>query len=190
MSIESPENLSSQYEKEVRMQKEIEKIELISTKLKEKYSPYQELVEFVDYLRSAEEVFIEARVKSWSDDQTKEDLIKKEIYLMSLETGVDDKVFRAIYDDFHSLYASIGQVYSVTEKLLEKYKDCKECQEFIHYLGDISLIFLEAEKEGLALNEAKERLFKARMKVLSVDGQPELGVLEKIYEEFKKELNR
>jgi len=173
----SKEKPPSQYEKEVILQKEVEKIEIISTKLKEKYKNFQELV-----------VFIEAKVKNWNDEQIKEQLINKEIYIMSLDTGVDEKVFNDIYDNFQSLYTSIGEIYAVTEKLLEKHKECGECQQFINYLRDVCLIFVEVQKEGLNIGQARDRLFKARMKVLSIDGNPELGVLEKIYDEFRKEL--
>ncbi len=182
------ENFPDRYDKAISLQRELEKIEIVSTKLKEKYKNFSELVVFIDYLRAAEEVFLEAKLKNWNDEQIKSELIKNEIYLMSLDTGVDEKVFRELHDDFQSLYVGVGQVYAVAEKLLEKYKDCSECQNFIHYLCDISLIFAEFRKEGLGLDETKDRLFKARMKVLSVDGQPELSLLEKIYKEFREEL--
>lgn len=182
------ENFPDHYNKTIRLQKELEKIEVVSVKLKEKYKNFGELATFVEYLRATEVVFMEAKSQNWNDDQIKSELIKNEIYMMSLDTGVDEKVFRDIHDDFQALYLGADQVYAVAEKLLEKNKDCRECQNFIYYLRDISLVFVEFRKEGMGIDEAKERLFKARMKVLSIDGQPELSLLEKIYEEFKTNL--
>lgn len=182
------ENFPDHYNKTIRLQRELEKVEVVSAKLKEKYKSFGELATFVEYLRATEVVFMEAKSQSWNDDQIKSELIKNEIYMMSLDTGVDEKVFRDIHDDFQALCLGADQVYAVAEKLLEKYKDCRECQNFIYYLRDISLVFVEFRKEGMGLDEAKERLFKARMKVLSVDGQPELSLLEKIYGEFKTNL--
>lgn len=182
------ENFPDHYNKTIRLQRELEKVEVVSAKLKEKYKSFGELATFVEYLRATEVVFMEAKSQSWNDDQIKSELIKNEIYMMSLDTGVDEKVFRDIHDDFQALCLGADQVYAVAEKLLEKYKDCRECQNFIYYLRDISLVFVEFRKEGMGLDEAKERLFKARMKVLSVDGQPELSLLEKIYGEFKANL--
>ncbi len=182
------ENFPDYYDKTIRLQKELEKFEVVSAKLKEKYKSFGELVTFVEYLRATEVVFTEAESQRWNDDQIKSELIKNEIYMMSLDTGVDEKVFRDIHDDFQTLCSGADQVYAVAEKLLEKYKNCPECQNFIYYLRDISLVFIEFRKEGMKLDEAKERLFKARMKVLSIDGQPELSLLEKIYGEFKADL--
>ncbi len=182
------ENFPDHYDKTIRLQRELEKVEIVSAKLEEKYKDFSELATFVEYLRATEVVFMEAKSQSWNDDQIKSELIKNEIYMMSLDTGVDEKVFRDIHDDFQALCSGADQIYAVAEKLLEKNKDCRKCRDFICYLRDISLVFAEFRKEGMSIDEAKERLFKARMKVLSVDGQPELGLLEKIYDEFKKEL--
>lgn len=182
------ENFPDHYDKAIRLQRELEKVEVVSAKLKEKYKSFTELATFVEYLRATEVVFMEAKSQNWNDDQIKSELIKNEIYMMSLDTGVDEKVFRDIHDDFQALCLGADQVYAVAEKLLEKNKDCRKCQNFIYYLRDIFLVFAEFRKEGMGLDEAKERLFKARMKVLSIDGQPELSFLEKIYEEFKTNL--
>lgn len=182
------ENFPDQYDKTIRLQRELEKVEVVSAKLKEKYKNFGELATFVEYLRATEVVFMEAKSQNWNDDQVKSELIKNEICMISLDTGVDEKVFRDIHDDFQALCLGADQIYAVAEKLLEKNKDCRGCQDFIYYLRDISLVFVEFRKEGMSIDEAKERLFKARMKVLSIDGQPELSLLEKIYEEFKTNL--
>src|SRR4030042_5737014 len=143
------EKFPDHYDKTILLQKELEKVEVVSAKLKEKYKSFGELAIFVEYLRATEVVFMEAKSQSWNDDQIKRELIKNEIHLMSLDTGVDEKVFQDIHDDFQALCLGADQVYAVAEKLLEKNKGCGECQNFIYYLRDISLVFVEFRKEGM-----------------------------------------
>lgn len=181
-------NFDAQYEKEASLAREMEKIDNVAAKLKEKYNSYKELVDFINYLQSTESVFMEAKIRNWSDDQTKDALIRSEIYLMSVNLGVDQSVFNSIYDDFKSLCVEIGAVYEIAEKLKEEYADCVECVSFIEYLRDVTVIFHKAREEKEDASRTKEEIFGTRMNALSADGQPELNVLEKIYTEFKAAL--
>lgn len=187
MPFSSLENFANPYEKEELLQKELEKIEVVSMKLKERYKGYKDLVEFVDYLRSSEEIFLMSKAKRWNAEQLKEELIKNELHLTSVNTGVDESVFQDIHNDFKSVALNVGKLYQVADELLKKYSD-DQYREFILYLRDISLIFVKFQEEKIDIDNARDRLFRVRMKVLSADGNPELGALEKIYEEFRQGL--
>ncbi len=110
------ENFPDIYEKKT-LSKEIEKVEIVSMKLKKEYKNYQELMDFVDYLRASEELFITSKSEKWTGEKLKEELIKNELHIASFHTGIDEKVFDAIYGDFKSLSAGIGKIYAVTHKL-------------------------------------------------------------------------
>lgn len=182
------ENFTEAYTKEKILQLELEKVEIVSLKLHNEYKDYQELVAFIDYLRSSESIFLMSRAGSWTGEKLKEELIKNELHMASLNAGINEKVFNMIYNDYKVLTKNVGAVYHVAEELLEKFKDHPECKEFIHYLRDITIVFIEVEKEGISFDEAKDRLFKTRMRAISADGKQEIRVLENIYEEFKKGL--
>lgn len=184
----SIERFDAQYEKETNLAREIEKIDNVAAKLKEKYNNYKELIDFISYLQSAESVFMEAKIRHLSDDQAKDALIRSEIYLMSINLGVDQSVFNSIYDDFESLCGEISAVYEIAEKLKEKNADCVECGSFIEYLRDVTVIFHKAREDKKDASQTKEEIFGTRMKALSADGRPELNTLEKIYAEFKEAL--
>ena len=179
------ENFAAVYNKEKMLQMELEKVEIVSIKLRNEYKDYQELVAFIDYLRSSESIFIMSRAGNWTGEKLKEELIKNELHVASLNAGVNEKVFNMIYNDFRVLSKNVNAVYEVAARLMEKYKDSPECVHFINYLRDITVVFIEVEKEGISFDEAKDRLFGIRMRAISADGHPQLSKLEEIYVEFK-----
>ncbi len=181
----SIERFDAGYEKELELQRELEKVEVTAVKLKEKYKEYQELSSFIDYLKGTEQVFVTARMKRWSGEQLKKELVGIEMNLMSLNSGLDEDVFGAIRDDFQLTYTNISQIHSVSQKLLDNYKDCAGCKDFIIYLRDLSIIFYDSKRKKESPDEIKEKVFKARMKVLSTDSDTDLKTLEKIYNEFE-----
>jgi hypothetical protein len=180
------ETFPNEIDKERKIHNEVEKIEIVSMKLKEEYKDYQDLVDFIDYLRASEELFITSRIEQWTGEKLRTELIKNELRLASFNTGINEKVFSMLCEDFKTLAVSVSKLYDATDELLKKYADHPECKEFILYLRDISIVFVEVEKEGISFDEAKDRLFNIRMKVISVGGNPEMGILENIYREFKK----
>ncbi len=186
----SLEIFSSVYNKEKTLQLELEKIEITSIKLKEKYKDYEELVDFIDFLRASESIFMMSKAQSWNGEKLKEELIKNELHVASMNAGVNEEVFNSIYNDFKTLSGNIGKIYDTVEELLKKYADNQACREFILYLRDISVVFIEAEKEVMGIDEAKDRLFMMRMKSLSSEGKTEIKVFENIYVEFKKRLKK
>ncbi|GBE17367.1 hypothetical protein BMS3Abin15_01211 [bacterium BMS3Abin15] len=184
----SIENLDSRYEKSLELQRELEKVEVTAVKLKEKYKEYQELSSFIDYLKGTEQVFITARMKLWSGERLKKELVGVEMNLMSLSSGLDEDVFSTIRDDFQLTYTSISQIHSVSQKLLDNHKDCAGCKDFIIYLRDLSIIFYDSKENNESPDEIKEKVFKARMNVLSTDSDTDLKTLEEIYNEFRDKL--
>ncbi|HAV11585.1 MAG TPA: hypothetical protein DCX32_03515 [Candidatus Moranbacteria bacterium] len=180
----SPENMELHFENQLRIEKEFEKIELVADKLTEKYKEYKELQGFVAYLKGMEKLFAQARIESWTNTQAKEELVKNEIHFFSLDSGIDEDVFKTIRDDFGMVYITVKQVHEAADKLMEKYAACADCLEFIGYMKKISLLFLEAQKEHWDMKIIKENMCKSRIAKLSADGHPELQILEQIRMEF------
>jgi len=182
----SPENMELQYENQVRVGKEFEKIELVAEKLTEKYKEYTELKGFVDYLKGMEKLFAQARIDNWTETKVKEELVENEIHFLAIDSGVDEDIFKRIRDDFGMVYFTVEQVYESAEKLAEKYAACAECLEFIAYMKKVSLLFVEAQREHRDIRTIKESLCKSRIVKLSEDGNPQVETLEGIRMEFEE----
>ena len=183
------EDMEAQYERNIRLGKEFEKIDLAAGKVKEKYGDYEELKEFVDYLEAMERLFIRAELENWGDTRIKEELVVSEIRIFSKEFHLDEDVLKKIKDDFGQYCFTVRQIHEIAERLLEKYASCEDCKNFIEYLKETNLFFIEAEKNHWNRNVIKEKLCKLRMKNLTSDGSPDLKILEEIKVEFEKQLS-
>lgn len=184
--INQLENFDAVYRKELELQRELEKIEIAYVKTVEKYGEYSDLKSFVEYLRTVEKVFTEAKFRNWDAERNKNELIKAKINLLSADGIMAEDILNSIYDDFKKAGSDVGKVYVVVNQLLEKYQENAECKEFILYLQYLYINFQSALEEKISMSDLKTRLIKARMEVLASDGNPELIVLERIYDEFKK----
>lgn len=167
-------------------------VELVASRLREKYK-YEDLVSFVGYLESMEEFFITVENRHENGKKLKEDMIQTEMYIMASTLGIDQQVLRDIYGQFQALTMSIIDIHTVIERLLSEYPD-KECQIFIRYLRDITVIFLGYQEER-ALSPAEIRSIiqqatEAKMKVLSEDGAPSPEMLDQIKQEFFQALEK
>lgn len=180
------ENFEEIYQKELQIQREIESIEATAAKLKEKYKDYEDLSSFVDYLKATEEIFLRAKVFQWGKAQVEDELLKSEIYLMSLGSKLDRGIFDSIRSDFKATHYDIDKVYAAANALLAKYGDNDECKLFISYIRDIMVLF--SQGRTMETEVIKEGLIKVKIKFLSADGDPEESVLERIYQEFKESL--
>jgi len=183
------ENMEAQYENQLRVGKEFEKIDVVAKKIVEKYGEYKELKGFVGYLKGMEKIFAEAKINNWKDEKIKEDIVENEIHFLSAGSGLDEDIFKTIRDDFGMVYFTVQQIYDVAEKLLEKYSACEECKMFIEYMKKVSLLFLEAKKEGWSLSIIKDNLCRYRMQKFSADGVPELELLEQVKMEFESAIS-
>jgi len=187
------ENESEQFEKkqfeyEMQIQRELDKIEIVEAKLIEEYGEYKALESFIVYLSSMEKIFARSRIYSSSKTEVKEEIIKAEMHFFSIDSALDENMLHSIRDAFGLVYMTISQAYAIAEKLLQEFSDKKNCQDFIKNLRDISIAFIEAHDKNLSIDEVQERIYRSRMKLISADGDPKLALLEKIYTEFKNEI--
>ena len=79
-----------------RPEDELEKIDIVALKLKEKYGEYRDFDKFIDYLASMERIFISAKMEKWGAGEVKMAFVDAESYLMSLDSGIDEDIFAKI----------------------------------------------------------------------------------------------
>jgi hypothetical protein len=168
----------------IRREKAMEKIELAYAKVKEQFGKYEGCADFIEYLRTMEKIFTEARMKNWDVKACEDELIGVKITLIANESKLPRGIFDSIYEDFKFTNRKINNISKIAELMLGKYKDPDE-QELINY---IQYIFTNFEDKTKNSDEIKAALIRARMRVLSADGNPELMNLEKIYQEFNRRL--
>ena len=177
------------FEREIEAERELEKIDIAASKMAEKYGEYESLKSFVTYLASMEKVFARSRIYDSSPTTIKDEIIKTEIHIFSADSALDEDMLKSIRDDFSLVYLTVSQVYAIAEKLLQKFSDKEGCKDFIASLRDISIAFIEAHEKHFTIGEIQDRIYRSRMKILSADGDPDIILLEKVYEEFKDELD-
>ncbi len=167
-------------------------VELVASRLREKYK-YEDLSSFVGYLESMEKFFLEVESRHENGKQLKEDMIQTEMYLMASSLHIDKQVLQDIYGKFQSLTTTVHDVHSIIEQLLSEYPDA-ECQSFIRYLRDITVIFLGYQAERVLstveIRAIIQQATEAKMKVLSADGAPDPAMLAQIKAEFFAELEK
>lgn len=184
------ENFEAGYARQLELYKEFERIEVAYAKIKDKYKAYDECQAFIDYIRSMEKVFAEARAENWNADKSKDEIIMSEITLLAQRSRLDENVFRSIYDDFKKANASVAKVYDAISDLKEKHKDCPDCLELISYIEYVFIIFSESRTGTEGLEAVKRGLIQAKINVLSADGHPEMKMLENIYHDFRNLISR
>jgi len=181
------ENFDMAYRKMLSAQERIERIETIASKLKDRYKQYAETQSFVDYLRATDEIFARAESERWSIEKTEREMIEGEMYLMSVQSGIDEDVFAKIYEEFQKMNTNARRIQIIAKKLIEKYEPQYDgvTRDFITYIRDYLLIFSKA----LTLDETKEQIIRARMRVLGSHDTPPEYILEHIYKEFFAYIN-
>jgi hypothetical protein len=170
--------------REKKLNAQLEKIELAYVRVVERYGEYADCKAFVEYLRTIEKVFTEAKFRNWDAERSKDELIRSKIKIMSSISPIGEDTLVSIYDDFKKAGADIDKIYNVINGLLEKYQDDADCKEFILYVQYLCINFKNAQNGAMDMEVLKERLVRARMEVLASDGEPDLKVLENIYKEF------
>lgn len=182
------ESFEIAYAKNRKVYKELENLELAYVKIKEKYENQKECLSFLDYVKTLEKVFTEAKIRDWNAEESKNELIKEEIRHLAQASSVDEEIFEDLYDSFQKTYVSIGKIVKTQEKLSQKHQDCLDCLEFINYVAYLYINFNELKKGEISVEDLKSKLISARMDVLSSDGTPSLLALEGIYKEFRQML--
>lgn len=173
---------------ETKISREIEKIEMAHAKLAVKYEGHADCLAFVDFLKTTERVFAEAKYRNWSTGKSKEELVKLEIGLVSERSGLSSDMLNSINDDFKNNCVSVGKICDIADQLLEKYKNEEDCFEFILYLKDVYIGVHNVRRNQMEMMDLKTGLIQARMQALSSDGNPQFKLLEDIYSEFKNNL--
>ncbi|MFA5993743.1 MAG: hypothetical protein WC823_02160 [Parcubacteria group bacterium] len=171
--------------REKQLNTQMEKIELAYVRVAEKYGEYADCKSFVEYLRTMEKVFTEAKFRNWDADRSKEELIRSKIKIMASISPVGEDTLNSIYRDFKQAGDDIGKIYDIINDLLERYQEDDACKEFILYMQYLFINFQNGQRETADMSVLKERLIRARMEVVASDGNPELITLENIYKEFK-----
>ncbi len=184
------ENFEIAYAKNRKIYKELEKLELAYVKMKEKYENQKECISFLEYVKTLEKVFTEAKIRNWNAEESKGELIKVEMKRLAQASSVDIEILADLYNDFKKTYLSIGKIVEIQEDLSQKHQECLECLEFINYVSYLYINFNELQEGKISIEDLKIKLISARMEVLSSDGTPSLIVLEGIYREFKEMLSR
>lgn len=178
------------HQESVHMQQHIENVRLVAAELRDKYKAYEEMRSFVNYIESVEEVFTRVSSGVWSPQEMEKNLVYSEIYRLSVSSGIDESVFNTIYGDFTQSVMQVDNVQVVTERLIKKYSDCDQCIDLIMYIRDLVIILSHKKGQTYSMDQQKEAIIRARMKVLSADGDPPFFKLETIFKEFVAEMNR
>lgn len=178
----------SQIEHEIEAAHELKKIDIVAAKLTEKFGEYEALRSFVIYLASMEKVFARSRIYDSSPTTIKDEIIKTEMQLFSADTALDEDILKSIRDDFGLVYATVTQIYAIAEKLFQKFSGKDDCEDFIASLRDIAIVFIQAHEKHFSISEIQDQVYRSQMKIFSKDGDPEIELLEKIYNEFRQEL--
>ncbi len=184
------EQMEEKYlEQEKEAREELNRIDIASEKMFEKYGDNETIWSFVIYLTSMEKVFARAKIYDSSQLSIKDDLIKAEMKIFSEDIAIEEDVLDQIKDDFSSVYQTVSSIHKVSEKLFEKYADNAGCGKFIETLRETTLIFVEAHDNNFNIDEIRDRVYQSKMKILSASGNPDLALLKKVYSEFRNELD-
>ena len=179
------ENLDEVFREQQSYEQQHRRIQEVAAQLKEKYKQYDETCAFIDFLCSLEGIFLDATQQHWGAAQLHRALVDGEVYLMSQNSGIDEKVFRAILEEFDERATSSKQVQNAAQKLMEKYHDCKPCCVFITYIRDMSIAFVQdTEYAAVSFHARKEELIRARMETIMQQQEVTRETLEEIYKEF------
>jgi hypothetical protein len=184
------ENFDVVYAHELELQRELEKVEVAYVKTVERYGDYSDLKSFVGYLCTVEKMFTENKYRNRGFEQGKDEMIKLRIKILAKSTTLSEELLNTIYNYFKKAGQTADKIFAIAKELLEKHKQEPECEDFILYVQDTCINFLNAEKEHLSMDELKDRLIRARMDVISSKGKPELLTLENIYKEFRALLSK
>lgn len=175
----------NRFETQKMLNIEFEKIEMACAKVKEQYGENDQCIAFIDYIRTIEKVFAESKIRNWDAEESKNQLIEIEMGLLADRAEMDKGVFSSVYDDFKIACADVSKITEVEKSLLEKYQDNQECCDLIKYIANLYTSFYSNEIEKGSMTNLKKNLIRARMNVISSDGNPALRVLENIYEDFQ-----
>jgi len=183
-------NFEREGEKEKeKIVRELEKIDAVRKIMEERYH-YGVLKDFVNHLASTEKVFVLAGIKKFGGDEIMNLFIQSETEVMSDDTGIDEDVFSQIKEEFSKTCKTVGDIKNVSDKLMQKYP---EAEKFIEYITNYLIVLLQTSGSinggDFDIDKKRDETIHEMMVKIAENDSAEIEELEKIYKEFKEELN-
>lgn len=182
------ENFEISYRQESEIHRQWQHIEDVALFFKRKYEGSPDVLEYIDAVRSAEKIFAKGKIKHWSNEQIREELIRNHIEDMSTVGKIDGGFANKIYEEFKASSATAVKVDETIRILLEKYAERSEYHAFILFLRDVYISFIQSSERGESNTAFKDRLVGIRMGAFARSTHVEISELEQIYKEFKEAL--
>jgi hypothetical protein len=183
------ENFEKEYRQESEIHRRWQRIEDTALIFKRKYEQNSDILEYIDIMRSTEKIFVKGKIKNWSNEQIRGELVRNHIEDMSSIGKIDKAFAQQVYEEFKLSSASAAKVDEVTRILLEKYAERPEYCSFILYLRDVSIAYMQSHEKGESNDAFKDRLIAIRMEVIAGHARVSISELKQIYEEFKLALS-
>lgn len=181
------ENFEQAYQQETEIHRRWQEIEDSAVRLKRQYESDPAVIRFIDYLRIIEKAFAKGRIKNWTNEQIREELVQSDIKDLSEQVGTIDKAIAdALRDNFRKMHTTAHRIDEVAKELLEKYADRPEYHAFIYYLRDVWTAFFQSEEAHESALDFKARLVGVHMDLLASKDRVDREELNKIYEEFRQ----
>lgn len=184
--VENPyENFEVVFHQKEEIHRQYQYIEEIASRLKDTYNTPR-IVEFIDDLCSLEKVFVEGRVRGWSNEKIREVLIeryKEEVISMK---EMDEKVVQEIHKNIHLFSDTVTKIDEVAKKLSEKYRNNPSCIAFISYVRDVYVAYIQSTEQEQAGKSFKDYFVEIRMEIISCrNNSVDISDLRDIYREFR-----
>lgn len=180
------------FEKMYRQESEIHRrwqcIEDVAVALKRKYEKNPDMIRYIDTLRSIEKVFSQGRVKGWSTEQMRKELVRNQIGNFSQFKGLDEVLAHRLYEEFQTTSATVVTIHAVARDLLARYADSPECCSFIGYVRDVLVAFVESGERKETGEGFKDRLILLHMETVAATTKMNIDTLREIYNAFQEAL--
>lgn len=162
-----------------RMKKTVDRI---VEKIEKEYK-FKVLKDFVKYLGSLENIFIDY---AGNRQKIEEEYISSEMEIFSMRSGIDPSAFSVVLSKFKTELRA-EKIRAIANAIKENCpNDIDDYQEFIDHLEKVFFIF----EGGKDLDEKtiKEKILEEKIEQLSADGEPSKEELERISSDFMKKL--
>lgn len=168
-----------------KIEEAVEKLEKEYEYFKKTGKNYEAVKNFIGFLQKLEESFLEEGGKTWTEKEAGEKIAKWKIDYLKSTVKESAEALDMVYNDFKGLFQLDGNPYEDSEKLLAHYRGCEVCEQLIMYLRNVFSILVELEKEKIAPDKAKDKIYLLEIENFSGSGNIEKSDLERIYREFK-----
>ncbi|MFA6184336.1 MAG: hypothetical protein WC682_04530 [Parcubacteria group bacterium] len=177
-----------------KVTQELEKIDMVRRIVEKRYPPYGVIKDFINHLASTEKVFILAGMEKFGGEEIMDMFIESETGVMVSETGIDGDVFAHIKEEFLKTKKTISEIKNVAVKLKDKYSNGGGNYKFIQYLEEDLIMLVDAfdkkDEKDFDVDAEREKAIHEVIVRIAEDDNAEIEELEKIYQEFKDELEK